>query len=199
MDQLLLIIQSNIQIAPYIIFGALLLAGFCLPISEDGMLFISAVLASKYPDLFLHFLLAVFLGAYFSDLICFTLGKTVGPKILKISFFSKMISQDKIKTVQQFYDKYGIITLIFGRFVPFGVRNALFLSAGIGKMNNIKFAMSDLLACSISTAVYFSLYYYMGSTVIEYVKKGNIVIFSIAIIVALAVIINKKRKKKNNK
>jgi membrane protein DedA with SNARE-associated domain len=182
MEELIQIIQANIQYAHFIIFGALLLAGLNIPVSEDAMLFISALLASNHPEYLAHLFIAVFLGAYFSDLICYSLGRIGRPKLLKIRFFANMVSPQRITKISAYYKKYGVITLILGRFIPFGVRNALFLTAGLGKMNFIKFALSDLLACTISSISFFSLYYYYGENVIAYIKQGNIVLFSLAIV-----------------
>ena len=200
MEAALDFIQGNVHIAPYLIFGLLLLAGFNLPVSEDAMLFVSGLLAAKYPEKTPLLFAGVFLGAYFSDLICYGfIGRYLGPKMFKIKFFSKMITQEKIDQMSAFYEKYGIWTLIFGRFIPFGVRNALFLTAGLGKMNAWKFALSDLLACVISCTSFFWLYKTYGETVIVYVKKGNIVIFSVAVLVGLGVFIKKKREEKKAK
>ena len=182
MEELIQIIQANIQYAHFIIFGALLLAGFNIPVSEDAMLFISAILASNHPEYLAHLFIGVFLGAYFSDLICYSLGRVVGPKLFEIHFFANMVTPQRITKISAYYQKYGVITLILGRFIPFGVRNALFLTAGLGKMNFIKFALSDLLACTISSISFFSLYYYYGENVIAYIKQGNIVLFSLAIV-----------------
>ncbi len=195
-DQIVQFIQSNITLAPWVIFGLLLLAGFNVPISEDAMLFISATLAASYPDYLVGLFLGVYAGAYFSDLICFSLGRYFGDYLLTPgSFFSRFVKKEKITKVSFFYEKYGIITLILGRFIPFGVRNALFLTAGIGKMNILKFALSDLLACTISCSLFFTLYYKLGKPVIEYVKKGNVVIFGIALVVVAVILILKRKKK----
>jgi len=180
-------IQQNIEFAPYIIFGLLLLAGFNLPISEDFMLFTSGVLAAKNPEMRNMLFLGVFLGCYFSDLICFSFcGKFLGPKIFKIKLIAKFIDKKKLDKVSSFYEKYGIVTLIFGRFIPFGVRNALFISAGLAKMK------SDLLACSISSIFFFSLYYTFGESVIEIVKKGNLILFTIVALCTLGYLVKKK-------
>ncbi len=195
MEEIIQFINLHIVWAPYIIFGLLLFAGFSFPIPEDLMMFTSAVLAAKNPDHFLPLLAGVFAGAYFSDLIAYWLGRTFGPQLWNIQFFAKMVSRKNITTVGNFYEKYGVLTLIFGRFIPFGVRNALFITAGLGKMNFAKFALSDLFACTISTALFFSLYYNYGTTVIEYIKQGNIILFSIAIFIVTAFIWHKKRKK----
>ncbi|NOR79573.1 MAG: DedA family protein, partial [Methyloprofundus sp.] len=135
----------------------------------------------------------VYLGAYFSDLICYGLGRKFGPKLLEIRFFANMVSPERITKISTYYEKYGVITLILGRFIPFGVRNALFLTAGLGKMNFIKFALSDLLACTISSVSFFTLYYYYGENVIAYIKQGNMVVFSLAFIL-LAVFWYRKKK-----
>ncbi len=181
--------------APWLIFGLLLLAGFNIPISEDAMLFISAILAKKNPELTVPLFFAVYLGAYFSDLICFSLGWFLGPKILKFKFFASIVTAERRVKIHSYYEKYGIITLILGRFIPFGVRNGLFLTAGLGKMNPLKFALSDLLACTISCLVFFTLYYQFGTQVVDYIKKGNIFIFGIAGIIVVVLLILKKTKK----
>jgi len=195
-EQLLELIQQNVQFAHYIIFGALLLAGFNIPVSEDAMLFISGYLASKNPELMVPLFLGVYLGAYFSDIICYWLGRLLGPKLWEIRFFANMVSKDKVDKVHGFYERYGFLTLLVGRFIPFGVRNALFLTAGLGKMNFIKFAIADLIACTISCSLFFTLYYKLGDTAIEYVKKGNIILILIAAAVALVVFFKFKSKKK---
>ena len=184
--------------APYIIFGALLLAGLNIPVSEDGMLFISALLAVSNPDRLYALFIAVFAGAYLSDLICYSLGRFVGPRIWRIKFFSSIASPAKIDKLNEYYHKYGAATLFCGRFIPFGVRNALFLSAGLGKMDFKKFAFLDFSACLLSCSVYFTLYYNYGSAVIEYVKQSNIVIFSVAILVVLIILYRKKLRKTGN-
>ncbi len=198
MDALTLFIESNIHIAHFIIFGALLLAGLNIPVSEDAMLFISAVLASNHPEYLPHLFIGVYMGAYLSDLICYSLGRILGPKLFEIAFFSKMVPPERIEKINAFYAKYGIITLIFGRFIPFGVRNGLFLTAGLGQMNFMKFALADLFACTISTITFFTLYYHYGSTVINYVKEGNIILFGMVISGLLIYWIIKRIKTRKN-
>lgn len=195
-DQIMLYINTNVHIAPYIIFGLLILAGFNIPVSEDLMLFTSAILAAKNPDYLYPLFAGVFLGAYLSDLICYGfIGRYLGPKIFRIKFFASMVTPERLDMVNAFFKKYGVFTLIFGRFVPFGFRNALFLSAGLGRMNAWKFALSDLLAAVVSCVVYFTVYYKFGEAAIEYIKKSNYVIGSVALAVILGILITKWRKK----
>lgn len=187
MESVFEFIQANIAYAPYLVFGLLLLAGFNLPVSEDALIFLCAILASKNPDYLYPLFFSVYMGAFFSDLICFFLGRYLGPKLWKIPLFAKMVSEEKVVTIGKFYSQYGVITLILGRFIPFGVRNGLFLTAGLGNMQPLKFALSDLAACTVSVSFFFTLYYKFGESVIEYVKKGNIVLFCTAIVVVTGI------------
>lgn len=164
------------------------------------MLLTSALLAIKNPEMKYQLFTGVFLGAYVSDLICYAfMGRYLGSKIFQIKFFSKMISDEKIEKVNGFYEKYGIFTLLFGRFIPFGVRNALFLTAGLGRMNAWKFAISDFIACTISCVFFFWLYFTFGEEVIEVVKKGNIILFTLFAAGLSGWYIHKKIRQRHNK
>lgn len=180
MDTLLMFIQTHVAYAPWVIFGALMLAGFNIPVSEDAMLFVSAVLARSYPSHLMPLFLAVYLGAYLSDLVCYGLGRVLGPKLFTIEFFASMAPPERIEKIRRFYARYGTATILLGRFIPFGVRNGLFLTAGLGKMRFLKFALADLTAATITTVTYFSLYYQYGEAVLAYVKEGNLIIFALA-------------------
>lgn len=178
-------INQNVGLAPYIIFFLLLIAGFNIPISEDLMLFVSGALAAKYPEHFWSLVIGLYGGIYCSDIICYYMGRYLGPKLWEIKFFSKMVSKKVVGRISQFYEKFGFITLILGRFIPFGIRNALYLTAGLGRMNVKQFLLADLVACTISTTVYFTLYYYYGNLVIDYIRKSNFLIFALALIVVI--------------
>ena len=198
LHQMMTYIQSNADVAPFLIFGLLLLAGFNLPVSEDLMLFTSALLARGRPDLFWSLFIGVFAGAYLSDLICYGLGRTLGPKLWKIKWFARMVKPESVDKVSHFYERFGIFTLILGRFVPFGVRNALFLTAGLGRMGFMKFALSDLLAATISCSVYFYLYFTYGEAVVAYIQRSNQVIFGVAVVLVVVLLVRQMRKKRND-
>ena len=182
-EEIFIYIQDNVAYAPFLIFGLLVMAGINLPISEDAMLFISALLAKQNPDQAISLFLGTYLGIYVSDLISYTLGWFLGPKLWKIPYLKKISGPEKVAKLGKFYQKNGLLTLLVGRFIPFGVRNALFITAGISKMNFAKFALFDLTAVTVSCSLYFSLYYTFGMDIIEYVKRGNIILFTLFAIV----------------
>jgi len=196
MDEFILFVQQNIHIAPYAIFGLLLLAGFNLPVSEDLMIFISATLAAKYPEQLIPLFIGVYMGVYGSDVICFYMGRIFGPHIFKIKFFAKMMNPQKVEWFKTNIEKYGILALIIGRFIPFGVRNGIFLTSGITGVKPIKFCIYDLIAATISTSVFFTAYYFIGPPMIEYIKKFNLIIFIIFIFTLFIYLIVRKRQKR---
>jgi membrane protein DedA with SNARE-associated domain len=53
-------------------------------------------------------------------------------------------------------------------------------------MNAIKFAIGDLIACTISCSFFFWLYFTYGEAVIDIVKKGNITLFTIAVVAGVS-------------
>ena len=99
-----------------------MLAGLNFPISEDLLIIISGVLASTVvPENTWKLFLAVVLGAYLSDWIPYWLGRCFGPNLWKLRWFSRMIKPERLDQVRDYYSRYGILTLLVGRFIPFGV------------------------------------------------------------------------------
>ena len=130
MEQILIFITENADYAHWVIFGLLMLAGFNVPVSEDLMIIIAGVLAGTVvPQNIYKLFLSVFLGSYLSDWISYWLGRKFGKHLWDIPWFARFINKEKLSQVQKYFKKHGFLTLLFGRFIPFGVRNCIFLSA----------------------------------------------------------------------
>jgi len=199
MDSLIQFLLEHAQNAHWIIFSALMLAGFNVPISEDLMIIFSAIIASTIvPENTFKIFAAVFLGCYISDWVCYWIGRKFGPKLWNIRWFAKTFDQKRLAQIHNYYEKYGFKTLLFGRFIPFGVRNGLFLAAGLGKMHFGKFLLSDGIACLCSNTVLFLLAYY-GSrnyeALIASLKTFNLFLFGAFLVSLIGLIWYKKRKK----
>ncbi len=197
MDAIIQFIFDQAPHAHWIVFGAMLLAGFSLPISEDLMIILSGVLAATVvPENTLELFLGVFLGCYFSDWICYGIGRKFGPKLWDIKWFAKAVDRKLLDRIQKFYAKYGFWTLIVGRFIPFGVRNCLFLSAGAGKMPFRKFILGDGIACLLSNSTLFTLAYLGGKNheaLWRFVKTFNILLFVLFVVSVIALIWYKRK------
>jgi membrane protein DedA with SNARE-associated domain len=191
-------IFEHAHLAHWLIFGALMLAGINVPISEDLMIIISAVLAATVvPENIYILFTAVFLGCYLSDWVCYWIGRKFGPKLWHIRWFAKTVKPKRLDQIHRYYEKYGFLTLLVGRFIPFGVRNCLFLTAGIGRMHFGKFILSDGIACIASNVTLFSIAYYAGKnyeSILPFLKTFNLVIFAIFALFIIGVIWYKKRR-----
>ena len=197
MESILIWLSQNSEHAPLIIFSLLVIAGFSLPISEDLLLLTSGMLASTViPEKTLALFLAVFFGSLASDVIAYALGRSFGDKIYGKKWFS-LAGRRRIDKLKAFYKKHGVWTLVLGRCIPFGVRNGIFMIAGVAKMRFATFLLSDTIACFVFSATLFFLAYSFAShfdLVCDYVYQGSLVLGVVTALV-VAIIVYKRRQK----
>lgn len=185
------VIHSNISWAPYIILFLFFLAGLNLPVSEDLIILVAALLASDSPEHMPHLFVSLYLGAYLSDVQAYAIGRFFADKLFKIKLFAKTLTPQRVNTVTNYLERFGVAVYLVGRFIPFGVRNLMFMTSGIIKFNFIKFAIFDTLAALITCSIYFTLYYQFGLNIVSKIKKGNIIIFIAFIIMLFIIVITK--------
>lgn len=182
----------------YIAFILLLLAGFNFPISEDIIFIISASIAATIvPEHTFKIAAGCILGAYSSDIISYYLGRFGMKFILQHKKLARFYPLDKIQKIEYYYQSHGAKTLFFGRFIPFGVRNVIFLTAGLARMKIYKFMLVDLLALSITSTILFTIGYTLGSNyeiIFPYLNRYKLIIFSLFLLTVLSIVIYKKRK-----
>jgi len=183
MEGLFELITAHQAYAHWIIFGSILLAGFNIPISIDLMMALTALLASHViPQYAPHLFAAIILGCIFSAWIAYWLGRLVGHRLLEIKWFQKMLPQARLEKITAYSQKNGFLTLLVGRFIPFGVRNGIFMTAGLTRFSFAKFALYDGIACSIWGTLFFSLFYSVGKNfeyLSHFVKIINIAVFTL--------------------
>ena len=176
--------------AHWIFFLCLMLAGLNIPLSEDLILLTSGALASTcLPNETLHLYLWIYAGCWISAWEAYSIGRFFGPKLYEIRFFRHIITPERIIRLHHYYEKFGVFTFIMGRFIPGGLRNALFMSAGLGKMPFGKFILRDGFACLISSSVIFSIGYSLGEnyhSVLHYLKTYNEIVIGCLLLIILA-------------
>jgi membrane-associated protein len=165
MDHVINWIVEHASYAHWLVFSGALLAGLNIPVSIDLMLVASAMLAARVvPENLWLLYFSTFFGCLFSAHIAYWLGRTAGRQLLRWNYFAKIFPQTRIDKIQKFYEKYGLFTLIVGRFIPFGIRNSIFMSSGMAKVPFLRFAMRDLIACFIWTSLCFTCFYLLGQS-----------------------------------
>jgi membrane-associated protein len=199
MEHLTELIANHAHNAHWYLFTALILAGFNIPVCADLMILLAAIVAATMlPENTWLLYGSIVMGSYLSAMCAYWIGRLLGNTLLKTKFFSKLIRPDRLAKIKMFYEKYGLLTLIFGRFIPFGVRNCIFMSSGMSKVHFGKFILRDALACTLWASTLFFLFFTLGQNydaLWHHLKRFNLLIFAAFSVTVIGFIWYKWRKK----
>jgi membrane-associated protein len=147
----------------------------------DSILFISGTVVAS-ADLDVHALVAILIGAaVLGDTVNYSIGHYIGPKVFERPD-SRWFRQTHLKRTQEFYEKYGGLTIIIGRFVPIIRTFAPFL-AGVAGMSYRRFLSFNVIGAVawITSLVYAG--YLFGN--IPWVKEHLTLIVLAIVVVSL--------------
>lgn len=109
----------------------------------DSLLFAAGAIASL-GSLNVWMLCGIlFVAAVLGDTVNYHVGLFLGPKVLS-GKLSRWLNPAHLKRTEDFYAKYGPMTIILARFVPI-VRTFAPFVAGVGRMNYAKFLLYNVL------------------------------------------------------
>jgi len=185
MDPILAWLNCHVHSFPLVIFIALLLGGFNVPISEDVLVVTSAILCQTEKARIAPFYLAIFFGAVISDCLVYFWGWLLGRGFISVKLFSRIVKEENTIRFSKALNKYGIFTYLIVRFIPFGVRNIMSMTSGFVDFCFIKFVIFDSIAALCNTSVLFWLVYFFGQTGGKYFKIFGIVLFIAFIILCI--------------
>lgn len=186
-------LSQYIHFYPLVAVVSLLLAGLNIPISEDLVIITGALLnqdavqtqVSGARGMLIPSLLAIYAGVIVSDFMSYYLGTLVRKGVFKGKLADSMFSQKRVEWFHRHLDKHGFLTFIVCRFIPFGVRNTLFMSSGFLELPLRRFALYDITAAFISTNTLFFLVYYFGDEVQNPIRVAGVILF---VLLALTVV-----------
>lgn len=144
----------------------------------DSILFISGTVVAA-AGLSVHTLVVVLIvAAILGDSVNYAIGHYIGPKVFDRPD-SRWFKQEHLRRTQAFYDRYGGVTIIIGRFVPIIRTFAPFL-AGVAGMRYARFLSFNVIGAVawIASLVYAG--YLFGN--IPWVKD-NLSLIVVAIVV----------------
>jgi len=170
-------INQYVGYYPFVAFIALMLAGLNVPISEDLIIITGALVCQGNPSMLVPVFGATFAGVVISDYFPYIFGKYIRKGTIKAKFLTQLFSPRKIVRIHRYLDKYGIFSFIVGRFIPFGVRNTMFLTSGLFGLRLRRFALYDTTAATISVSTLFFLAYHFGEAVEKPFQAVGIVLF----------------------
>jgi membrane-associated protein len=82
-------------------------------------------------------------GAILGDQCNYSIGRYFGPKVFKWED-SRFFNKNAFDKAHQFYEKYGGVTIILARFMPF-IRTFVPFVAGVAEMTRTKFTMFNVV------------------------------------------------------
>jgi len=169
-----------------------------MPVSIDMVVLAGALLAATVvPENMWLIYFSVLIGTYFSAWIAYWLGRFLGGVLPRFKLFKKLLSPERIKRTKHFYEKWGLWALLIGRFIPFGVRNCLFMSTGMSKLSFGKFILRDAFASSLWSSIAFFTFYSLGQNykvLYHYLKTFNVLVFGAFAVAVIGFVWYKLRK-----
>jgi membrane-associated protein len=147
----------------------------------DSILFIAGTVVAT-ADLNVHLLVVVLIvAAILGDTINYSVGHYIGPRVYDKPD-SRWFKQEHLRRTQSFYDRYGGVTIIIGRFVPIIRTFAPFL-AGVAGMTYARFLSYNVIGAVawIVSLVYAG--YLFGN--IPWVKNNLTLIVFLIVVVSL--------------
>ncbi len=194
MESLYHFVCQHAHDAYWIFFLLLMLAGINIPISEDIILLTGGALGSTClsQDQMIKLYIWIYFGCWISGWEAYWLGRLLGPKLYHIPWFKHFITPKRIERLHHYYEKFGIFTFIVGRFIPGGIRNALFITSGLGKMHFGRFLLRDGIACLIASLTIFSIGHWFGenyTTIVHYVRRYELFVIGVVSCVIITAII----------
>lgn len=138
-----------------------LFIGVVLP--GDTLLFSFGILASLGKVSLLGSIVVATIAAYAGYDLAYRLGKKYGEKVFSKNTNS-IFSKKNLERSKSYFAKFGVLTLIFARFIP-GVRVVAGAMAGASQMEKWTFVRYNLLGAVLWPVVAILLGFYFGNSI----------------------------------
>ncbi|MEJ7649236.1 MAG: VTT domain-containing protein [Nakamurella sp.] len=163
-----------------------LLIGFFLP--GDTLLFLSGVLIAAHGagerglaiNLWL-FVALLAVAAFVGNMTGYWIGRRLGPAVFRRPD-ARFLKQQHVDRSAAFFDRYGRIAVVLGRFVPV-VRTVATVMAGVARMNVRVYALYSAIGGALWVVLVTIAGYYLGQ--IQFVKDH----VDLILLAAVAVVI----------
>jgi membrane-associated protein len=165
--------------------------GFFLP--GGSLLFTAGLLASQGLFNIYWLVIVVAVAAILGDSTGYWFGSKVGSKIF-YKEDSLFFNKKHLERTKEYYEKYGAVTVIIGRFVPI-VRTFAPILAGVGEMKYKKFLSYNIVGAFLWAVGLALLGFFLGATIPGIEKYILPIIILIVFLSILPILFNLKFKK----
>ena len=162
----------------------------------DSLLFAIGALSAKGALNIYTITILLMLAAIIGDSTNYWIGYFVGPKVFR-SESSRWLNRKHLERTSQFYEKYGVKTVIIARFMPI-VRTFAPFVAGIGRMYYPRFLFFSVLGSFLWIGSFVTAGYLFGN--IPVVKRNfTLVVLAIIFVSLLPALIEAMRARRERK
>lgn len=144
----------------------------------DSLLFVAGALAAvggmNLPTLMVVLSVAAIAG----DAVNYSIGRWVGPKVFSWES-SRWFNRDAFNKTHAFYEEYGPVTIVVGRFLPF-IRTFAPFVGGVAQMSYRKFALYNIVGGVLWVTSLTALGYLVGN---QPWVKANFSLVTLAMII----------------
>lgn len=164
----------------------------------DSLLFVAGALAGAGYLNIEVLLVCLIIAAVLGDSVNYWIGHKVGMKILEKNY--SLVRRDHLETTEQYFTKYGGLTIVIARFVPFIRTFAPFL-AGVGNMSYRWFLTYNIAGAALWILGFTLAGYFFGSLPIVKENFGLIIyaIIGISFVAVGSIIVSMYRSMKAGK
>jgi membrane-associated protein len=144
----------------------------------DSMIFAAATLSVRADSVLnVHLIvLIITLAAFTGYILNYTIGSYVGPRVYKRNY--RVISRQRLNQTKEYFEKHGVRTIIYARFIPI-IRTFAPFVAGVSEMRYKRFMLFNFLGGLAWVAIYAYSGFFLGN--IPFVKNN----FEITVLVVL--------------
>ena len=154
-----------VEHSPYIgIFILLILGEIGLPFPEDATLILSGFLIAQKVTKPLPTVIVVYCGLLMTDFSLYWFGKKYGRGVIEHKRFRRILSADRLLTIEEKFKKWGIYVVFVGRHF-LGIRAPIFLVAGVMRMSALKFILADAASAILTMTLMIGLGFLGGNSI----------------------------------
>jgi membrane protein DedA with SNARE-associated domain len=195
MEQIISQFFSQYAYAPYLVYGAIcvfmMLSAFGLPLPEEVVLISAGFVGymslhpTKYPPPYEGaqsvnvYVLAVvsFIAVMASDYMIYALGRMFGPRLFRMKWFSRFVSESALDRIRGWSQKYGSWAVVLFRFTP-GLRFPGHLMCGATGLPRWKFLAIDSIAAGLSVPTQILLVSFYGQVILDNLARFKMYLFA---------------------
>lgn len=156
-------IEQNVS--PFWLFVGMILTGLGAPFPEEVFIILGGIQAANGNLETLPTFGALLSGGLLGDCIMYGMGFHFGRGLLnKGGLFSRFITPERERHVEELMAKHGLKVLLFARFLV-GVRSPVYITTGILRVNFRRFVLFDTVCATLVIGAFFSLSYFFADQI----------------------------------